>query len=932
MANYATLKAAIAAAIKQNGNNEITGNLLQQQLLAMVNSLGVGYQYTGIATPATNPGTPDQNVFYIASTAGTYANFGGLVLADGEIAILKYNGAWSKDSTGAATTAQLNQLRQEVGKALLLSEATLTSVDLSQYTPTYYHLSDATGEWITASSRHIVIPVKPGQHYFIQAGNELGTNFAILATYTAPSSSSTPPASTYAGGASLPTSLVASQYAVIDIPEGGNYLYIYTGKYGALRERQPGISSLVYFKEEVTDSFSSAFDYIESIGDKFQWGLVGLLYKYRLNVINGTLSQRTSGSACCYYTQCVKGDLFKIESLSDECKCYFTTDIPAAGASVVGLLDIPSGTKKYIVAPLSGYICMERIYVNSSYLYKPIDLPIQYGRKLLDIQWSAGAAIQCTPGESDYGQEISISTSWLLSEYIDISKFSALLLYQFYPVLSASFTSGSRVLGSMFYDEDKQPLSSFAELTRTGSTRSTYTTIMIPETAKFARICTYSSDYGKTIFGCAIDNGNMDISEYLQDAAKELSEKTIFEMNPDTEMLPKLMMSRKRYYDTGPGHDVGPLDFTFAHISDVHGITSGTTQQGRVPYQRFVEFATHWKELGYVQELIDTGDMSGNNYNTDMEWRDAIPGVENILVVLGNHDANDTEANIEADGYSDPTVQQMVQYHTCISINPSKRQDAFNKYFIGPEPTSPRYLNWGVTLPENAAINGYCYYYKDYDRSSTAGGVTYNGKIRLIGVDAIGYDLTQEHWIKGVLADAKTNGYHVLMVIHYRPGLTTRIDCDYSTLNHTNPSSSKIPASMTTMNEAIFGLGDSGTVGLAEIVDDFQGEGGVFVGYFTGHYHRDMVGYLYSYPKQLTFSVSCGGGQKSMDFTKNINGKVYDDFQFVSIDMNRKLVRLIKVGADLDIYMRKKGTVCVSYEIITDGGVDKARGFIGQGF
>lgn len=113
MANYATLKAAIVAAIRENGNKEITGNLLQQQLLAMVNSLGVGYQYAGIATPETDPGTPDQNVFYLASTAGTYTNFGNIVLADGEIAILKYNGTWAKDSTGAASLERVNQLDQE---------------------------------------------------------------------------------------------------------------------------------------------------------------------------------------------------------------------------------------------------------------------------------------------------------------------------------------------------------------------------------------------------------------------------------------------------------------------------------------------------------------------------------------------------------------------------------------------------------------------------------------------------------------------------------------------------------------------------------------------------------------------------------------------------------------------------------------------------
>ena len=87
MANYATLRAAIQNVIKTNGNNEITGALLQQSLLAMVNSLGAGYEYVGIATPSTNPGTPDNNVFYIAGTSGTYSNFGAITLEDNDIAI-----------------------------------------------------------------------------------------------------------------------------------------------------------------------------------------------------------------------------------------------------------------------------------------------------------------------------------------------------------------------------------------------------------------------------------------------------------------------------------------------------------------------------------------------------------------------------------------------------------------------------------------------------------------------------------------------------------------------------------------------------------------------------------------------------------------------------------------------------------------------------
>lgn len=155
MANYATLKAAITSAIRQNGNNEITGQLLQQQLLAMVNSLGVGYQYAGIATPATNPGTPDENVFYLAATAGTYTNFGGLVLSNGEIAILKYNGAWTKDVTGAASNEKLSQLSQEVNG------------NLAQYSIVNGSQGNPANSWVVVlrGTDTLAIAVQPNHKY-----------------------------------------------------------------------------------------------------------------------------------------------------------------------------------------------------------------------------------------------------------------------------------------------------------------------------------------------------------------------------------------------------------------------------------------------------------------------------------------------------------------------------------------------------------------------------------------------------------------------------------------------------------------------------------------------------------------------------------------------------------------------------------------------
>ena len=158
MADFTALKTAIQNAIKQNGNEEITGNILQDVLLAIVSTLGDGsindlitalgseattrqqadgtlqqnidaeattrgnadtalggridgviesinaintaigngYVYAGIATPSSTPTTG--KVFYLALTAGTYTNFGNIAVTQG-INILKNNGStWSLDS------------------------------------------------------------------------------------------------------------------------------------------------------------------------------------------------------------------------------------------------------------------------------------------------------------------------------------------------------------------------------------------------------------------------------------------------------------------------------------------------------------------------------------------------------------------------------------------------------------------------------------------------------------------------------------------------------------------------------------------------------------------------------------------------------------------------------------------------------------------
>lgn len=96
MANWSILKAAIANIIKTNGNQEIIGQLLQNVLNNIVSSVGENSTFAGIATPATNPGVPDGNVFYFANKPGIYSNFSSIIISYYGISILynDMNNSW----------------------------------------------------------------------------------------------------------------------------------------------------------------------------------------------------------------------------------------------------------------------------------------------------------------------------------------------------------------------------------------------------------------------------------------------------------------------------------------------------------------------------------------------------------------------------------------------------------------------------------------------------------------------------------------------------------------------------------------------------------------------------------------------------------------------------------------------------------------------
>ena len=74
MANYDTLKNTLQSNVYQNSNNAVTGAILQNVLMAFINTMGTGSNFMGFLSAGNKPtGTVDGKQFYIGYNASTTA-------------------------------------------------------------------------------------------------------------------------------------------------------------------------------------------------------------------------------------------------------------------------------------------------------------------------------------------------------------------------------------------------------------------------------------------------------------------------------------------------------------------------------------------------------------------------------------------------------------------------------------------------------------------------------------------------------------------------------------------------------------------------------------------------------------------------------------------------------------------------------------------
>jgi lysophospholipase L1-like esterase len=193
MSNYATLKAAIQSAVYTNNNNEITGAGLQSVLLQIVNAVGDGYLFKGVATAGTAPGTPDANVFYIAP-AGTYTNFGSsYTVPVGSIGVFAWDGSWNNTAVNivsiinaldssridaALSAAKGMELSVKIGEVIsgLLEKVYVNRknlLDISASRDSLYIDSNGVEQSSGSFAISEVIPVEGGEDYYLSSKNLL---------------------------------------------------------------------------------------------------------------------------------------------------------------------------------------------------------------------------------------------------------------------------------------------------------------------------------------------------------------------------------------------------------------------------------------------------------------------------------------------------------------------------------------------------------------------------------------------------------------------------------------------------------------------------------------------------------------------------------------------------------------------------------------
>lgn len=425
---------------------------------------------------------------------------------------------------------------------------------------------------------------------------------------------------------------------------------------------------------------------------------------------------------------------------------------------------------------------------------------------------------------------------------------------------------------------------------------------------------TYTSTYIPTVNRVITTGQTTGLSDRVEalESGIDIGGDGILDLNPEKEIVEKLKAAK--YTDGGTYKGV-----TFAHISDYHcpvvgSITSDSTKN----YERFLEFVSYFKDndVKLIDDAVDTGDLTDtnttDNFDSAHEALKELDGFDEVLLINGNHDTDVSDGTRWYGKIGKPVYDREFKAHA--------------------EPESGTTDPWGVTFPTGAGSDDYypCYYHKDYSTGS-------NPALRAIFLDVMGWDTTQQTWLNTVLAEAQTNGKHVIIFAHYLSDRRVAVKCSYCReTGETGEGTGAFNGEMSVNQGAPSGKPTAITNGdlhsISYNVQQFIDAGGVFVGYICGHRHLNKVGYLKKYPKQWFVNItSCKRGEPH-DYA-NDGKRGQDNFELVTVNTFTNCLNLIKIGGRYNNAGSLTNTLGINYDkgsIVSEGYSEPIRATFGD--
>lgn len=239
--------------------------------------------------------------------------------------------------------------------------------------------------------------------------------------------------------------------------------------------------------------------------------------------------------------------------------------------------------------------------------------------------------------------------------------------------------------------------------------------------------------------------------------------------------------------------------------------------------------------------------------------------------------------------------------HDCVIANnwsmPAEKASGYNKLYRHTENWDVRFMDCEYSMS----------YYKDFPEFN----------IRLIVLDLY-YDIWKTcRWLAGLLGEALQEGLHVITAM-YEPTdyVEEAFGVNFHSLDDYRTAFEKYELDRDGLS-----FDHRDRVTFEDVIADFIKKGGNYVCNLAGHDHHDSFGLTNR--GVLNVVVANGTNWDVLGDSRRIKGiKSYDCFNVVAVDTDLGLLKLIRIGDNVEHYLREKKFLCFDYinkKVISNG-------------